>query len=127
MMPFWNADRLCQFSTTVPKPPNMNGFSVSSCKGVFVGASRSQINGSTKNTRKTSATTIARARPSQPRGDPAVRRSRVSTALVALKETSTEDEERGQSECDHEKDEGDRRRAVEVVLSERVQVGELVQ
>ena len=90
----------------------------------------SQTIGTMKNIRKNTTTLPARIRPRNIPGVTAFARrvmlARVA-ASVAFKETTSEDEEDAQSERDDQQHERDRRRAIEVVLTEGVEEGELVE
>src|SRR4051812_30914667 len=79
----------------------------------------------TKNTLKNARRTIASTRPSQRAGAGPTAAAR---RLIALKEASSEDEERSEAHRDDEQEDRNRRRPVEVRLrAEREDVRELVE
>ncbi len=115
MTPFWNSASRAQLSAIVANEPKLKGgWPVSSVEDL-VGASSSHTIGRPKTTAKNRMTTVTSDRPRK--------RAGVTARLVAFKESSSEDEEGGETGRDDEQEQRDGGRAVEVVLAEGVEVG----
>src|SRR6186997_967415 len=99
MRPSWNATRSFQFACSCSKEPKLMGISPwkpLSWGTSFDGASRSHTKGMTKKTAKNAAIRKAVMRPSQ---RPGAKSDRTTDRLVAVKESSSEDEDRGKPPC----------------------------
>src|SRR5689334_21094149 len=128
MRPSWNATKPSQLASSCSKEPKLNGSSPwkpLSWGTSFDGASRSHTRGMTKNTAKNAAIRNAVTRPSQ---RPGARSERTSDRLVAVKESSPEDEDGGKAPRHDQQEDRDRGGAVEVRLrAERGDVCELIE